>query len=442
MPKKAKELSEVSIRRLTHTVATGEKNSELAGKPYKAVYAVGGVTGLYLQCLPPKGSEKAGARQWIYRAVIGGKRRSIGLGSYPTVPTKNAREAARALQEDIKAGIDPVIANKARKAEIVEAQKKEVTFKQAAAKYVIKRGREYKTPQQVRRLRQTLDDFVIPYIGHLLVENIERHHLIAMLENYYYDKTHTAVRVINHVEKIIQQAIIEDIRSGHNPAIWHNNLSLAFSSLNSVAPVKHQRAIDWRELPKFMKALSEYDRPAGSHPEAQCFAFMVLTISRPSEARLMEWEEVDLENKVWTIPASRMGAKSKREWKIPLMTPAIKILKAQPTKRGLVFRTHVKKEIPDAYLSSLPDGLGFDAVAHGFRTTFRTWGQEQQRFTEEVLELSLKHTNTDATRVAYARSQLFDERKKVLNAYVKWAMTGDTGQSSKVVPLTKRQRAS
>ena len=244
MPKKAKELSEVSIRRLTHTVATGEKNSELAGKPYKAVYAVGGVTGLYLQCLPPKGSEKAGARQWIYRAVIGGKRRSIGLGSYPTVPTKNAREAARALQEDIKAGIDPVIANKARKAEIVEAQKKEVTFKQAAAKYVIKRGREYKTPQQVRRLRQTLDDFVIPYIGHLLVENIERHHLIAMLENYYYDKTHTAVRVINHVEKIIQQAIIEDIRSGHNPAIWHNNLSLAFSSLNSVAPVKHQRAID------------------------------------------------------------------------------------------------------------------------------------------------------------------------------------------------------
>lgn len=93
-------------------------------------------------------------------------------------------------------------------------------------------------------------------------------------------------------------------------------------------------------------------------------------------------------------------------------------------------------------MSSVPDALGFDAVAHGFRSTFRTWGQEQHRFTEEALELSLKHTDTNANRAAYARSQLFDERKKVLTEYSKWAMNGVSLNVSKVVSMTKRRKAS
>lgn len=439
MPVIAKELSEVSIRRLKHTHTA-------SGEPYKAVHPVGGVTGLYLQCVPPNGSEKVGAKSWLYRSVIGGKRRWIGLGGYPSIPTKNAREAARALKDEIKSGVDPVIAKAAVKARIAEEQQKELTFKQAAARYVIKRGKEYKTAKQTNRLRQMLDDYVIPYIGNLLIDNIQRSHLIAMMENYYLDKTHTAIRVINHVEKIIQQAIIEGKRTGHNPAIWHGNLSLAFPSPNKIAPRQNHRAIDWRKLPDFMKALNTYNQPKGSRPDGDCLAFMILTVSRPSEARLVKWSDIDLENKVWTIkPAAVRGddkLKSSKEWKIPLTPQAIKILKAQPTKRGLVFKTLAQAEIPDAYVSVIPDALGFDAVAHGFRSTFRTWGQEQQRFTEEVLELTLKHTDTNATRAAYARSQLFDERKKVLTEYSKWAINGVSLNVSKVVPLAKRQRAS
>jgi integrase len=396
--------------------------------------------------MPPKGSQKTGSKQWLLRTQVGGKRRDIGLGGYPTVPIKDAREAAKAIKADIKAGIDPVIAKAAVKARIAEEQQKELTFKQAAARYVIKRGKEYKTAKQTNRLRQMLDVYVIPYIGNLLIENIQRSHLISMMENYYYDKTHTAIRVINHVEKIIQQAIIEGKRTGHNPAIWHGNLSLAFPSPNKIAPRENHRAIDWRKLPDFMKALDNYNKPKGSRPDGDCFAFMVLTVARPSEARLVKWSDIDLETKVWTIqPAAVRGddrRKSSKEWKVHLTPQAIKVLKAQPTKKGLVFKTLAQAEIPDAYMSSVPDALGFDAVAHGFRSTFRTWGQEQQRFTEEVLELSLKHTDTNANRAAYARSQLFDERKKVLTEYSKWAMKGHSGQNSKVVPLTKRQRAS
>ena len=439
MPKKAKELPEVAIRRLRHTVTA-------YGTPTKAKHPVGVVSGLCLQCMPPVDSEKIGARQWILRTRVGKKRREFGLGGYPSVPTQKAREAARALKDEIKSGVDPLIAKAAAKSRIAEEQQRELTFKQAAAKYVIKRGKEYKTAKQTNRLRQMLDVYVIPYIGNLLIDNIQRSHLISMMENYYYDRTHTAVRVINHVEKIIQQAIIEEKRKGHNPAIWHNNLSLAFPSPNKIAPPQNYRAIDWRKLPDFMKALDAYNQPKGSRPDGDCFAFMVLTVARPSEARLVKWSDIDLETKVWTIkPAAVRGddrRKSSKEWKIPLTSQAIKVLKAQPTKRGLVFKTLAQQEIPDAYMSSVPDALGFDAVAHGFRSTFRTWGQEQHRFTEEALELSLTHPDTNANRAAYARSQLFDERKKVLTEYSKWAMNGVSLNVSKVVSMTKRRKAS
>ena len=105
MPKKAKELSNLEVRRLKHAIAS-------TGKPYNALYAVGGVSGLYIQCVPPKGSNGAGHKSWILRTLIGGKRRDIGLGSYPTVPIKEAREAARTIKADIKAGTDPVIVAK------------------------------------------------------------------------------------------------------------------------------------------------------------------------------------------------------------------------------------------------------------------------------------------------------------------------------------------
>ena len=154
----------------------------------------------------------------------------------------------------------------------------------------------------------------------------------------------------------------------------------------------------------FIKAINELDIPTGSRPDVHCMAFMILTVSRPSEARLVDWEEIDLEERVWTQPAGKY--KSNLEWKIPLCPTAIKILKSMPKRRGRIFSTLNGAEIHDKYLSTMPDALGFDAVAHGFRATFRTWGQEQQRFSEEALELCMKHTNNDATRAAYATSQL------------------------------------
>ncbi|MFL2872763.1 MAG: tyrosine-type recombinase/integrase [Pseudohongiellaceae bacterium] len=440
MPKIAKELSEVSIRRLTHT-------HNASGEPYKAVHPVGGVSGLYLQCIPPTESKKTGARSWLFRAVIGNKRRWIGLGNYPSVPTKNAREAARGLKEDIKNGIDPVQAKASALAQLKAEQSKELTFKQAAAKYVIKRSQEFKTAKQTQRLRNQLDSYVIPYIGNLLVEEIEVHHLIDMLSNYYTRIPHTAIRIANHCEKIIQQAIISGKRTNQvNPAVWHNNLSLAdeFPDHKLIAPPRKQPSLSWKELPNFMTALFDYNKPKGSKPEADCLAFAIHTVSRMGEARLVRWSDIDLETKIWTIKPSAVKGDDKRKssktWYIPLSSHAIKLLKAQPsykTQRGRIFSKLDKEEIPDAYFgSNINAALGFEGVAHGFRATFGGWCQAHG-VNDDVSELSLKHVNTDSTREAYKREQLFPQRKKLLTAWSKYAMTGVSLPTANIYAFAK-----
>ena len=434
MPKLVKELAEVSIRRLKHTL-----NS--SGQPYKAVHAVGGVSGLYLQCLPPKGSGKIGSRQWLYRTKIGGKRRWIGLGGYPSVPTKNARERARELQASVKSGVDPISEKKVLIAQLKAKQAKELTFEEfARERFIPKQSLEHKGPHQTRRLNQLLRDYVFPRIGNMLLGDIEREDIVELLEPIWTTKNETARRVLQYVHKVIQLAIAKKLREKGNPAVWKNDLSLELAKPAAIHKVKHHRAIKWEELPKFIKALNNLDAPKGSRPDVQCMLFMILTVSRPSEARLAEWDEIDLEQKVWTQPAGKY--KSKKMWEIPLCPTAVNILKAQPKRRGRVFSTLDGRELYSAALSSMPDALGFDAVAHGFRTTFRTWGQKQKQLTEEELELSMKHLDTVGCRAAYARDQLLPERRKVISAYEKWAMKGDSGQNKKVVSINKRRRAS
>ena len=181
-----------------------------------------------------------------------------------------------------------------------------------------------------------------------------------------------------------------------------------------------------------MKQVAALDQPIGSRPDAKCMLFMILTVSRPQEAILADWEEIDLEAKVWHQPKGKYKSK-KLDWAVPLCPTAIRILKAQRSyarRQGRIFSTLNGSEFYSAALSSMPDALGFDAVAHGFRSTFRTWGQDQtksrtdtnQKYSEEALELSMKHVETAATRAAYARSQLLEPRRRILEDYEKYAM--------------------
>ena len=413
MPKESKALSYVQVRKLTF-------KHDSSGIPKPDRHPVGGVAGLHLYCKP------SGSRSWVLRVKIGDKRKDIGLGSYPSVSLKTARELAREHRLTIKSGNDPIAEQRAKKEALLAEQSQQITFEEFARKFIAKESKTYKTPQQVRHLSQRLRDFAFPYIGHLYIKDIKRKHLISMLEPIWETKNHTAKRVQNYVYRILQQAISEELRTDANPATWKDNLALSFPKASKIAPVKYHRAIDWRMLPEFMKTLRDYDDPVDSHPEAKCFEFMILTAARAGEARLVTWDELDLTKKIWRVPARKY--KSNLQWEMPLTAPVIRLLRSLPshkTQVGNVFSTLSGGVIPDAYMSSLPDALGFDAVAHGFRTTFRTWGQERQRFSEEALELSLKHCETVGTRAAYARSQLVDERRQVLDTYNNWAMHGE-----------------
>jgi len=426
MAKVAKALSALEIRNLK--------------SPKKTEFAVGEVTGLYIQVLP------SGHKSWILRKVIGGKRRKMGLGSYPDVTLKEAYELARARRSDIQDGIDPIADKKAKKASLAVAKSKEVTFKQLASDYRIKKASDWKDAKQVQRLETHLDTYIFPFIGNLIVRDILRDHIIQLLNPIWATKNPTATRVRRTLDEIFGMAVSRKLRSDI-PSAWKGNLEFELTAPKKIHKVKHQDALDWRLAPKFMEKLSALDQPNAPRPDAQCLAFIILTVSRPTEARLAHWSEINLKDKIWTIPPSKEatdegivdheGRKSEVEWKIPLTDSAIEILKSMPSRTGLIFNSVAGRKMYDAALSKLPKTLGYKATAHGFRTTFRTWGQEQQRFTEEALELCLKHLETDSTRAAYARSQLVEERRKILEAYEHWLFSGD--KDTKVIPMTKRR---
>jgi len=423
MPKTVKELAEVSIKRLKHTL-------NAKGEPYKAVHAVGGVSGLYLQCLPPTDSQSTGSRQWLYRSVVGGKRRWIGLGGYPSVPTKNAREAARELQTAIKSGIDPVSEKKAQTAQLKAVQAKEITFERYARDtFIPTEAASYKGTAQIRRLNQILRDYVFPHIGEMHFEDITKQDIQKILDPLIgvrlskdAIKKETGSRVRNYVEAIIQRAISDGLRDKANPAIWKNNLAPSYKHLGKIK-VQNHRSIQWKELPKFIKALNQQNKPSGARPDLDCMLFMILTVSRSQEARLADWNEIDLQKKVWHQPSGKYKSK-KLDWDIPLCPTAIKILKAQPSYKrqiGRIFSTLDGGELYSAALSTIPDALGFDAVAHGFRSTFKSYCQEKS-VNDEVSELSLKHAETTSTRAAYAKNQLLKPRTKLIKEYEQFAM--------------------
>ena len=420
---KSIEMSEVSIRRLRH-------GTNKRGEPATLKHPITGVKCLYLQCNPPHNGEKIGTRQWLYRPTIGSERPWLGLGGYPSVPTKTAKEEARKLRELIREGIDPRIQKKQRLAKLKAVQAKQVTFEDFAREtFIPKEGRNYKGTDQVRRMNQLLRDYVFPKIGHLVIEDITKDHVEAVIKPLWENKNETARRTLNYVHKIFAEAIDKDLREKGNPAIWKDALEMRFAKKEVVHKVKSHRAIDWELLPKFVKAVQALDKPKGSRPEVDAMLLMILTVGRPQEVRFGDWEEIDLKNKVWHQPKGKYKS-TKLDWDIPLCTNAIKILKRQPSyakQKGRIFSTLNGTALHDRYLSSLPDALGFDGVAHGFRATFRTWAQKHQKqhkFVEEELELCMKHCDTVSTRAAYARDQLFKERVKVIRHYERWAMTG------------------
>lgn len=406
MPKTAKELSPLAVRRLNNP----------------GVYTAGGVAGLLLRI------SDTGARYWILRATIGGKRCDMGIGPYPEVSLANAREQAAAMRDKVRAGIDPLAERKAAQAALNATRAKAMTFDQAAARYLASKTKEFRNPKHAAQWRSTLDTYVSPIIGSLPVGAVELAHIVRTLEPIWLEKTETAKRLRGRIERVLSWAITSGFRAGENPARWKGNLDAVLPQPGKVAKVAHHRALPWREIPAFMAKLRRMDGMG-----AKALEFAILTAARSGEVRGATWAEIDPDSRLWTIPASRM--KAGKEHLVPLCDEALALLKSLPRFAGseFVFPAVRGGQLSDMTISAVTRRMGVDAVPHGFRSTFRDWVSETTAYPHEVAEMALAHTITNAVERAYRRGDLLEKRRRLMDDWARFLREGHP--AGELVPI-------
>ncbi|HXY05439.1 MAG TPA: tyrosine-type recombinase/integrase [Burkholderiaceae bacterium] len=390
---------------------------EVSQKSEPGLYAVGGVAGLHLIVGGPK------SKSWILRTMVGGKRRDIGLGSYPENGVARAREKALEAKDEIKKGQDPILAKKAARAAIRAERDRAITFGKAAEEYIAAHEAEWRNGKHADQWRNTIKTYAEPYIGNVLVRDVNTAHIVRILEQkeetdsptLWVGKNETASRLRGRLECILDWGAVRGLRTGENPARWRGHLDHLLPNISRAKRIQHHAAIALDDAGAFMAELRKLEGTG-----ARCLEFLALTACRSGEARGALWSEIDLELKVWSIPASRM--KAGRPHRVPLNDAAINLLKALPRSEGvdLVFPNAAGMPLSDMAMTALMrrmdrrDAEGRVAVPHGLRSTFRDWAGERTGYPRDVVEQALAHGREDKTEAAYYRTDLFQKRIRLM----------------------------
>ncbi len=409
MPKKARELGPLDIKRMTH-----------GGGTKTEAFSVGGVAGLYLQVTP------SGAASWLLRIKVGDLRREIGLGGYPDVTLSLAREKARETRKGIEAGRDPVLERKAVKAALIAAQRRGMTFEKAMCEYLASKLEAFQNAKHRDQWRSTLESYAKPALGKMLIQDIEPRDVVRALQPIWADKPETATRVRGRIEAVLSWATVAGYRTGDNPARWGGNLKELLPAVPRSARVKNQPALGLDDAARWYVCLGAQDGMG-----ARALQFAALVAARSGDVRGATWAEIDLTRGLWVIPAQRM--KMKREHRVPLSGAAVALLQALPRLAGsdLVFLAPRGGMLSDMTLSAAmrriheadlsEGGPGFvdrvnksPAVPHGLRSTFRDWVAERTRFPGEMAEVALAHRISNATEAAYRRGDMIEKRRAMM----------------------------
>lgn len=389
MPRKASEFNALAVSRLTEP----------------GLHFVGGVPGLALQILP------SGARSWILRVRIAGKRRDMGLGGYSQsgMTLARAREAALAAREKIKQGIDPIEENKAARSALGATRAAAKTFKDCAEGYMEAHEASWRNAKHASQWRNTLEKVAYPVMGGLLVRDVQLSHVLSALEPIWRTKTETASRLRGRIELVLDWAAARGYRDGLNPARWRGHLDKLLPAPAKVMKRLHYDALPIDAMGDFMTRLSKQEGMG-----ARALELAILTAARSGEVRGARWSEFDLNAGVWTIPAERM--KAGKEHRVPLSAPALKLLEAQlkAGDSGLVFPSRRDGLVSDMTLVAVLRRMEVAAVPHGFRSTFRDWTAERTSYPNEVCEMALAHTIGDKVEAAYRRGDLFEKRRLMM----------------------------
>lgn len=388
MPRKAKELSPLEVRRLM--------------RPGR--WSVGGVDGLALQVTA------TGARSWVLRLSTAGRQREMGLGGFPTVTLAVARDEARKQRALTRAGSDPIAARRAARSAAAADQQTQKTFTEVAAQYIDRHEKSWKNVKHQAQWASTLRTYAEPSIGKLLVRDIRPSHVIDVLEPIWTSKTETATRVRSRIELVLDYAAAHGYREGLNPARWKGNLDAALPNASKVAPVRHHAAVNVKDATTFMKQLRSQEGMG-----ARALEFAVLTATRSGEVRGATWSEIELPTALWTIPAARM--KSGREHRVPLSMSAIHLLCSLPGRcvPDACLFPGMRGPLSDMSLTAVLRRMKVPATAHGFRSTFRDWVSECTDHSGEVAEMALSHAIGDKVEAAYRRGDLLEKRVALMH---------------------------
>ena len=361
---------------------------------------------LYLSITP------TGSKRWVFFYTLNKKQREMGLGGYPTVSLKVAREKAALARVQLSQGIDPLAEKAKAAAAVAKEEAKAPTFKDCVDQFLASMEPSWRNDKHRAQWRMTLDVYAQPLHDKQPAE-IQTEDVLKVLNPLWQKVPETASRLRGRIEMILDYAKAKGWRTGENVAAWRGHLKNVLPARKKLTR-GHHAAMDYKDVPAFVKELQDADSIG-----AQALEFLIHTAARSGEVMGATWPEIDLEAAIWTIPASRM--KAGKEHRVPITGRALEIVKRlhENHQSEYVFPGVKKgKPLSNMAMEMVMRRMKRDQfTVHGFRSAFRDWAGDATSFPREVAEQALAHRVGDATEQAYRRNDALEKRRKMMDAW-------------------------
>lgn len=351
---------------------------------------------------------RGGSRNWVFLFQRNGKAREMGLGSVSAVSLAQARQKAAQARQMLADDVDPL---EARKAAVAAATAAATTFGQFADEFIKVQRPSWSNAVHAKQWVMTLGDAYCRDLRRRPIGEVGLDDVLGVLSPIWQAKPETARRIRMRLEKVLDAAKVRGLRSGENPARLRGNLDHLLPKHRKDQKA-HHAAMNWGDVPAFAQGLRDRAGTA-----ALALRFTIATAARTGEVIGATWDEIDLEARLWTVPAERM--KARRPHRVPLNDEALAALEAaRSLSPTIVFPgPSLRRPLSNMAMAAILKRDGLPITVHGFRSAFSDWAAETTAFPREAVEMALAHVISNATEAAYRRGDLFDKRRALMAAW-------------------------